>query len=426
MLKRPFFSFLKPRIKIPSLKIQEEIIEDIPLPARATLFVKDTDIKPGDLIIKVGDVVKTGQKIPLTEQEGDYLISTVTGAVSEISEYIAYLGQTFTTVSIDTSDDQYDEHFNEKKESPSREDVLDFFNQLPGAPDFTSLLSFDPPINRIIVTGLDKDLLIATNQIVFKTQRENIIKGLEILKKIASVGDIIIVVPPELQPFAEGSGLNVLAINPQYPQNLPKMIMRNVLGQTLLSGQTCAETGTGFISAEAVSCLATAYFEGQIPVHKTITVINKDCSTTIVRARIGTSVGDILDALDIETADRDKIILGGPMTGCTVYSLDVPVSYDTDAIMVQDKQRAVPTSNAYCLNCGECVRACPARAPVNMLVRLLENGLYQEAAEQYDLLSCVECGLCSYVCMARIPIFHYIMLGKHELSQLQTMGESNA
>ena len=231
---------------------------------------------------------------------------------------------------------------------------------------------------------------------------------------------------PELQPFAEGSGLNVLTINPQYPQNLPKMIMRNVLGQTVLSGQSCAETGTGFISAEAVSCLATAYFEGQIPVHKTITVINKDCSTTIVRARIGTSVGDILDALDIETADRDKVILGGPMTGCTVYSLDVPVLYDTDAIMVQDKRQAVPNSNAYCINCGECVRICPARVPVNMLVRLLENGLYQEAAEQYDLLSCVECGLCSYVCLSRIPIFHYIMLGKHELYQLQTMGESNA
>jgi electron transport complex protein RnfC len=60
-----------------------------------------------------------------------------------------------------------------------------------------------------------------------------------------------------------------------------------------------------------------------------------------------------------------------------------------------------------------------------MLVRLLENGLYQEAVRDYDLLSCVECGLCSYVCVSRIPIFHYIMLGKHEVARMKNLEESN-
>jgi electron transport complex protein RnfC len=69
------------------------------------------------------------------------------------------------------------------------------------------------------------------------------------------------------------------------------------------------------------------------------------------------------------------------------------------------------------------VNICPVNVPVNMLIRVLENGFFEEAAKEYDLLSCVECGLCSYVCIARIPIFHYIMLGKHELSK---MGEQNA
>jgi len=60
-----------------------------------------------------------------------------------------------------------------------------------------------------------------------------------------------------------------------------------------------------------------------------------------------------------------------------------------------------------------------------MLIRLLENGLYEAAAREYDLLSCVECGLCSYVCMMRIPIFHYIMLGKHELAATGYLEGSN-
>ena len=83
------------------------------------------------------------------------------------------------------------------------------------------------------------------------------------------------------------------------------------------------------------------------------------------------------------------------------------------------------SSDTHCVNCGECVRACPARIPVNMLIRLLENGLYEEAVERYDLLSCIECGLCSYACIAQIPVFHYIMLGKYEFAQMKSAEGAN-
>ncbi len=105
------------------------------------------------------------------------------------------------------------------------------------------------------------------------------------------------------------------------------------------------------------------------------------------------------------------------MTGRTIDSLDMPILWDTDAVMVQDASKVVLSSDVQCINCGECVRACPVGVPVNMLVRVLASGLYEEAAAQYDLHCCIECGLCNYVCVARIPVFHHIMLGKHEYSK---------
>jgi electron transport complex protein RnfC len=60
-----------------------------------------------------------------------------------------------------------------------------------------------------------------------------------------------------------------------------------------------------------------------------------------------------------------------------------------------------------------------------MLVRLLENGLYAEAVDRYDLNSCIECGLCAYVCPAGIPIYHYIVLGKYEFDKIKSAEESN-
>ena len=109
-----------------------------------------------------------------------------------------------------------------------------------------------------------------------------------------------------------------------------------------------------------------------------------------------------------------------------VLSDDASVFYDTDAIMIQDTEQIVWSTDTHCVNCGECVRACPARMPVNMLVRVLENGLFTEAVREYDLLSCIECGLCSYVCIARIPIFQLIMLGKTEFAVLEIGEESHA
>ncbi|MBW2358306.1 MAG: 4Fe-4S dicluster domain-containing protein [Deltaproteobacteria bacterium] len=416
MIKRPFFGLARPSLKHPVVVNREQdSVEEIPLPQKVTLFLSP-HIKIDDIILRAGDKVITGQ-----------MISTATGTITGISEYTGYLGQTCQAVSIEAAgDDQWDDEFNERGKTTSPENALEFFNYLPGNPDFQSLLSFQPPVNTIIINGIDKDLLIATNQLVFKTETESLIEGIEHLKKITRASSLFITVPSDLTAEAEKTGVPVHAVNPVYPNILPEIITKNILGRAVPPGKRCEEMGVGFINAEAVVSLTRAFAEGKIPVDKIVTVINKDYIPVNIRARIGTPVKDILKALNIETEHGDQIVLGGPMTGTAIYSEDMPVSPDTDAIMVLDKKRIVLGSGSHCINCGECVRACPARVPVNMLVRLLENGLYEEAAEQYDLLSCIECGLCSYVCVARIPVFHYIMLGKYEFSRIQSAEESNA
>ncbi|WP_372681388.1 4Fe-4S dicluster domain-containing protein, partial [Desulfosarcina sp.] len=102
-----------------------------------------------------------------------------------------------------------------------------------------------------------------------------------------------------------------------------------------------------------------------------------------------------------------------------------PIRPDTDAILVQDKS-AIPLYSDYpCINCGDCVRICPANVPVNLLVRFLEAGQYNEGADLYDLYSCIECGMCSYVCVSRIPIYQYIKLAKYEIGRITSAEEMN-
>ncbi len=106
------------------------------------------------------------------------------------------------------------------------------------------------------------------------------------------------------------------------------------------------------------------------------------------------------------------------MTGTAVYSDEHPIMPNTSAIMIQDSGNISHVSDYPCINCGDCIRICPAKIPINMLVRLLEAGQYEEAADHYDLYSCIECGLCSLVCVSKIPIFQYIKLAKYELDRM--------
>jgi len=218
----------------------------------------------------------------------------------------------------------------------------------------------------------------------------------------------------------------VKTLDPFYPDTLPRMVMKNLFGKTVPVGKRCEDLGIGFVSAEAVVALHKAFSEGHLPIHKLVTVIKKDGSTVQARARIGTPVKDVLSALGTATQHGDRVVLGGAMAGRSLLYEEAPVEVDTEAILVQDKSQIVPSSDSPCVNCGECVRVCPAKMPVNMLIRYLENGRFEEAAQGYDLLSCIECGLCTYACIVRIPIFQYIMLGKQEIARIQSAEEAHA
>jgi electron transport complex protein RnfC len=428
MIKRPFFAITKPKLRcsrIPALS--KEAVVEIPLPEKAIFVVKSPFPEVDKMRIRIGDRLRTGQKVRLAADRSDFFISSVTATVSAVAACTGYLGRACTAVSVTVADtDQVDEAFGCMVADVSVQKATQYLASLPGSPDFGSLLSATPPLETLVVLGTDADLLVTKNQFVVDTQAEALTRGIEILRKISGIPRIVLLVPNYLKTRAEKTDADVKAVDPLYPNTLPKMIMRNLFGKPVPVGKRCEDLGIGFVSAEAVVALQKAFSEGQIPTHKLLTVTNKQGSTVQARARIGTPVKDVLRALRIQTTRGDRVVLGGPMVGRALVSEEEPIEADTDAMVVQDKHEIVPSSESHCVNCGECVRVCPAKMPVNMLIRYLENGRFEEAAQDLDLLSCIECGLCTYVCILRTPIFQYIMLGKQEIARIRNAGGAHA
>jgi len=427
MVKKSFFGIAKPKLEYLVMGIGDKgHVVDVPLPARAFLRMEGSFNSANELRLRLEEKVRTGQKLRLTSKSPNTLISPVTGTIKAISPEVGPAGEASTSIAIDVSNDEWDEEASEACKTSNLENVRTFLGRLPGQPAFGSMLDNLPSLRTFVINALERDLLVTTNQLVLKTEAENFKQGMEILKKITGVEEVILLVPSNLSSRVELNGVEVRTMDLFYPYSLPKLLMKKLFGKEVPAGGECEEMGVGFLNPEAIAALGSAFSGGRIPVEKFFTVIKKDGSVLHGKARIGTPVKDVFNALQVETHHGDNVVFGGPMIGRPAFSEDAPIMHETDAIVVQDKSRLVKSSDTHCVNCGECVRACPAKIPVNMLIRFLENNLWEDAVNQYDLLSCVECGLCSFVCTAHIPIFQYIMLGKHEFARMKTAEESHA
>lgn len=426
MLKRSFISLAKPKLEYKPFAAIPGKPEPVAPPQRVTLLHEGEYEQTDAVRLKVGDGVKTGQKLAIYEGRAAYVISPVTGTVTGIAPFAGDFGRSYTAVTIEVADEEEtDGDFGERAADPSLETAREFLEFAPGRPAFKAFADPERRIHTLVVSAMDPDLMVTTNQYVLRTDADALKSGIRVLKEITGVDRIVAALPNDIVQNVGSIGAEVIGIDATYPSGLPKLIVNTILNEPVPAGRTIEDMGVTVMSAEAAAAVGRAFENRQVPVTKYLTLIKKDGLKQMVSARIGTPVGDVLSAFGVTLQDRDRLILGGPMTGSAIFSEDHPIQPDTDAILIQDREDVPAAADNACINCGDCIRTCPVGIQVNMLVRFLEAGQYEEGADLYDLYCCVDCGLCSFVCVAKIPIFQYIRLAKYELGRIQSAEAEN-
>ena len=313
MIKRPFFSLKQPRFEYQAVSgVPMEPVK-IGMSKQVKLFIERPFDGKAPLSIKIGDPVNTGQKISPYEGKEEYVISSVTGTIDSVSSFTGDFGMSYTAITINTEpEDTFDQAFGESIKENGADAGKDFLAYVPG--NLPLNLFFDPDrhIDTVVICGVEKDLLITTNQYVMQSNVTNMNKGISVLKKMTGVHQVVIALPQSLMQEAGAvggaSGVELRVIDIQYPCASPKLIMRDVMGQIVPAGQTCEDAGIAFISAEAVASIGKAFADKTIPMTKTMTVIKKDMSSVMVEARIGTPIGVILKDLDISLFDKELLL----------------------------------------------------------------------------------------------------------------------
>ncbi len=420
MIKRSFFALSQPRLTYDLLDPDLKEPEIIPVPASLTLLLAETIDSTKQSLFKKGDAVKKGEKLKLYEGDTAYVISPVAGTIKGFDSYSDDFGNLSTYILIKpdpAKTSQEDKIALDPVEDLKFADA--FLRDLPGAPPFKALAHENAAIDTIVITGADTDILSTTSQYICTAYTAELLEGAKILKRMSKVSKFFITIPEDLDPQLNFGSIQTLKTSINYPATIPAMVLKDHLNKVLAPGNTPEDLGITFVRAEALVSIAKVFATKAQVFEKVVTLIDKTKERHVLKATIGTPLSKIFARFNVHINEKDRIIIGGPMKGVATFTPHHPILPDIDTVIVQDRDIIPELSDTPCVNCGDCIRICPANVPVNLLVRYLEADQYEEAADQFDLESCIECGLCAYVCKARIPIYQYIRLGKHELLTLR-------
>lgn len=296
-----------------------------------------------------------------------------------------------------------------------------------GGAAFPTHVKLSPPkehkVHTVLINGCECEPFLTTDHRVMLEQTEDLITGTQIFMKAlgaekAIIGtednklDVVEAIQAKLP--ADGS-ITVQAVKTKYPQGAEKMLAKALLGLEVPSGGYPSSVGLGVFNAASTAELGALLPLSQGVIERVVTItgpgIEKPGNYLVA---LGTPLRFILNQLGFKGMAQ-HLILGGPMMGGTVSSLDVPITKGSGGVLVlteKDTRGQIDQAAYPCISCGHCVEACPMHLNPCELGRLAYKHRYGTMAESFHLNDCFECGCCSYVCPAGIPLVQYFRISK--------------
>jgi electron transport complex protein RnfC len=195
------------------------------------------------------------------------------------------------------------------------------------------------------------------------------------------------------------------------------MLIKTVFDKEVPAGQLPRDLGIVVNNVGTIVAIADYFETGMSLIERVLTVSGpgvRQPSNLIVP--LGTPVRDVLRYCGGLRDDTMELVMGGPMMGTPITSLDVPVLKGTSGLLAFTETESFRPKQYPCIRCGRCVEACPYFLNPSLLARLAKARLLDEL-ERHSVMDCVECGSCTYSCPSGIPIVQLIRTSKSQIRQ---------
>jgi len=278
-------------------------------------------------------------------------------------------------------------------------------------------------IKTLIANGAECEPYLTNDHRVMVERPEALLKGIQILHTLLGAEESIIGIelnkPDAIdilrkhilpdQPF------RVVPLRVKYPQGDSKMMIKSILDVEVPAGLHAADLGIIMNNVSTIAAIAEYFASGMPYIDRMVTVSGPGIEYPAnLIVPLGTPVREVLRFCGGVKEDTREVVMGGPMMGTPVASLDEPIIKSSSGLLAFTAEETARPTEYACIRCGRCVEACPYFLNPSRLAKLAKARMYEEM-KAFQVMECVECGSCTYSCPSGIPIVQMIRTAKNTL-----------
>ncbi|AIN17953.1 electron transport complex subunit RsxC [Yersinia rochesterensis] len=282
-------------------------------------------------------------------------------------------------------------------------------------------------VTTLIINAAECEPYITADDRLMQDHATEVVLGIQILIYLLQPQQVLIGIEdnkPEaiaaLQQALRGQDEMQLRVVPtKYPSGGAKQLTKILTGKEVPFGKHSSSIGVLMQNVGTVVAIKRAIIDDEPLIERVVTLTGDALSQPgNFWARIGTPVLHLLKLAGFMPQQQPIVIMGGPLMGFTLPSLDVPIVKISNCILAPaEAEMGLSEPEQSCIRCGLCVDACPAGLLPQQLY-WFSRGEEHEKARNHNLFDCIECGACAYVCPSNIPLVQYYRQEKAEIRAL--------
>lgn len=437
-------SFRKGGVHVPDNKLTSSAkIVDIPAPREIVVTFSQHIGAMARCVVKVGDKVKKWDIIAEASSMVSANIHTsISGTIKKIDKCKTAFGYPADNVTIVADEHDIDADASTVLEPKTDKEVTLLTSEelvsiidmsgivgLGGATFPTKVKLMPPPgmkAEMLIINGVECEPYLTNDHALMLEYTKEIIEGVRLLMRASKVKKAVIAIEnnkPDaiacmLQILEDDPHIAVMPLKVKYPQGSEKQLIDAVLRKEVPSGKLPIATGVIVQNVATAYAVHRAVRYGEPLVSRIITITGESVANPgNYRVMLGMQLRDVIAVAGGIPEDTGKIILGGPMMGKAIVSIDAPMIKGVSGILIMPKNKSLRVIVEPCIRCGSCVNSCPMGLEPYLLMTLSELE-ETEMAEDEKIRNCIECGCCTYSCPAGRPILDYIKHGKAKVNSM--------
>ncbi len=279
------------------------------------------------------------------------------------------------------------------------------------------------PMDELVINGAECEPFMTCDDMLMRERAQEIVLGIGIFRDLLAPRRVLIGIednkPEALAAMKAavakvGETFEVIAVPTRYPAGGAKQLIRVLTGKEVPASKRSPEMGVQCFNVATAYTAWRAIAHGEPVLSRIVTLTGNVEQPRNWEVLLGTPLRDFV-ALGQPKADTNTYLMGGPMMGFEMPSLDAPLVKASNCIIAGSPTLFPPAPPEMpCIRCGACAEACPHELqPFEMywFARARNFGKTQE----YNIFDCIECGCCSYVCPSHIPLVQYFRFAKSEI-----------